>query len=214
MGIVITGGSGHLGRGVVEQALARVEPSDLILITRSPDSLAEYAERGADVRRGDVNEPSTLAQAFAGGERLLLISTDAVGSRIAQHRAAVDAAVAAGVKFVAYTSIVRPEESNPAGVVPEHRATEEMLRDSGLEWSFLRNSVYAELERDNAVAALATGKLVTNGGAGRVAYVARRLRRRGSRGGHRRRPRRQGLRHHRPRAARRRGSRQDFRRAR
>lgn len=173
MSIVITGASGHLGRGVVEHALERVDPSELILVTRTPDALAEYAERGADVRRGDFTDPSTLARAFAGGERLLLISTDRVGARVAQHHAAIDAAVAAGVRFAAYTSIVRPEAGSPVGVVPDHRATEQKLRDSGLEWSFLRNSVYADFEGPNAAAALAGGMLVTNGGAGRVAYVAR-----------------------------------------
>jgi NAD(P)H dehydrogenase (quinone) len=108
-------------------------PGELILVTRDPESLAEYAKRGADVRRGDFDDPGTLADAFAGGDRLLLISTDAVGSRIRQHHAAIDAAVAAGVRHVAYTSIVRPEPGNPAGVVPEHRATEDKLLASGLE---------------------------------------------------------------------------------
>jgi NAD(P)H dehydrogenase (quinone) len=173
MSIVITGASGHLGRGVVEHALERVDPSELILVTRTPDALAEYAERGADVRRGDFTDPSTLARAFAGGERLLLISTDQVGARVAHHHAAIDAAVAAGVGFAAYTSIVRPEAGSPVGVVPDHRATEQKLRDSGLEWSFLRNSVYADFEGPNAATAVAGGTLVTNGGAGRVAYVAR-----------------------------------------
>jgi NAD(P)H dehydrogenase (quinone) len=173
MKIVITGASGHLGRRVVEEALERVEPSELILVSRHPDALADHAARGADVRAGDFDDSASLATAFAGGERLLLISTDALGSRIRQHHAAIDAAVDAGIRFVAYTSIVRPEPDNPAGVVPEHRATEEKLRASGLDWSFLRNSIYADLEAGNQVAALATGQLVTNAGAGAVAYVAR-----------------------------------------
>jgi NAD(P)H dehydrogenase (quinone) len=173
MKIVITGASGHLGRRVVEEALERVEPSELILVSRRPDALADYAARGADVRAGDFDDPASLAAAFAGGERLLLISTDALGSRIRQHHDAIDAAVAAGIRFVAYTSIVRPEPDNPAGVVPEHRATEEKLRASGLDWAFLRNSIYADLEAGSQAAALATGRLVTNAGAGAVAYVAR-----------------------------------------
>jgi NAD(P)H dehydrogenase (quinone) len=173
MGIVITGASGHLGRRVIEEALDRVEPSDLILVTRTPDALADLAARGAQVRAGDFDDPSSLAAAFAGGERLLLISTSALGERIRQHGDAIEAAVAAGVRFVAYTSIINPEPDNPAAVVPEHRATEDKLRESGLEWAFLRNSIYADLEAGNQAAALATGQLVTNGGAGRVAYVAR-----------------------------------------
>lgn len=174
MSIVITGASGQLGRGVVEEALERVDPADLILVSRTPESLAEYAERGAQVRHGDFDHPSGLAAAFAGGKRLLLISTSAIGSRVPQHHAAIDAAIAAGVEFIAYTSIVNPIEANPAGVVPEHKATEEKLRESEIEWAFLRNSIYADLEGDNLAAALATGTLVTNAGSGRVAYVARR----------------------------------------
>jgi NAD(P)H dehydrogenase (quinone) len=173
MSIVITGASGHLGRRVVEEALERVDPSDLILVTRTPGALAEYADRGAEVRKGDFDDPSTLAKTFAGGERLLLISTQEVGARVAQHHAAIDAAIAAGVKLVAYTSIVRPEEDNPAGVVPDHRATEQKLRESGIAWCLLRNAIYADLESQDAAAALDTGRLVTNAGAGRIAYVAR-----------------------------------------
>jgi len=173
MSIVVTGASGHLGRRVVEELLDRVDASDLILVTRRPDALAEYAARGAQVRAGDFTDPSSLPAAFAGGERMLLISTDAIGARVRPQADAVDAAVAAGVRLVAYTSIINPESGNAAAVVPDHRATEDKLRASGLEWTFLRNSIYADLEAGNQAAALATGQLVTNGGAGAVAYVAR-----------------------------------------
>jgi NAD(P)H dehydrogenase (quinone) len=173
MSIVITGASGQFARGVVESALERVDPADLILVTRTPDALAEYARRGAQVRRGDFDDPYTLADAFAGGTRMLLTSTDALGVRVPQHHAAIDAAMAAGVRFVAYTSIVNPVDANPAGVVSEHLPTEEKLRESGVEWAFLRNSIYADLEAGNLEAARATGKLVTNAGPGRIAYVAR-----------------------------------------
>jgi NAD(P)H dehydrogenase (quinone) len=173
MSIVITGASGQLGRAVVDEALERVDPQELVLVTRKPESLGEYAARGAEVRHGDFDDPSTLGAAFAGGERLLLISTDAVGARVPQHHAAIDAAVEAGIGFIAYTSIVNPVVANPAAVVPEHRATETKLRESGLEWAFLRNSVYAHQEAGDLAAAQATGRLVTNAGDGRVAYVAR-----------------------------------------
>jgi NAD(P)H dehydrogenase (quinone) len=175
MRIVITGASGHLGRRVIEELLERgVDPSELILVTRRPDALAEYAARGADVRAGDFTDPSSLPAAFAGGARMLLISTDAIGARVQPQRDAIDAAAAAGVRFVAYTSMVNPEpDTNPAAAAPDHRATEDKLRASGLEWTFLRNSIYADLEADNQAAAVATGQLVTNGGDGQVAYVAR-----------------------------------------
>jgi NAD(P)H dehydrogenase (quinone) len=175
MRIVITGASGQLARRVIEELLERgVDPSELILVTRGPEALAEYSARGADVRLGDFTDPSTLPAAFAGGERMLLISTDAIGARVQPQRDAIDAAVAAGIEHVAYTSIVNPEPgSNPAAAVPDHRATEDRLRESGLDWTFLRNSIYADLEAGSQAAALATGRLVTNGGDGSVAYVAR-----------------------------------------
>ena len=174
MRIVITGASGQLGRRVTEELLERVAPSDLILVTRTPDSLAEHAARGADVRAGDFTDPSSLRAAFAGGDRMLLISTDAIGARVQPQRDAIDAAVAAGIRHIAYTSIVNPDPaSNPAAAVPDHRATEDKLRESGLAWTFLRNSVYADLEAGSQAGALATGQLFTNGGEGSVAYVAR-----------------------------------------
>lgn len=173
MSIVITGASGHLGRAVTEEALQRVDPAELILVTRTPDALAGYAVRGAQVRHGDFDDPTTLVDAFAGGRRLLLISTDVVGARLQQHERAIAAAAAAGIEFVAYTSIVNPVDANPAGVVPDHKATEEALRGSGLDWALLRHSIYADFEADNLAVAAATGKLVTNAGSGRIAYVAR-----------------------------------------
>jgi NAD(P)H dehydrogenase (quinone) len=171
MRIIVTGASGHLGRRVTEELLERVDARDLILVTRTPDALAGY---GADVRAGDFTDPSSLAAAFAGGDRMLLISTDAIGARVRHQADAIDAAAAAGVRHVAYTSIVNPDpKANPAAVVPDHHATEEKLRASGLEWTFLRNSVYADFEAGGLAAAVATGQLVTNGGDGKLAYVAR-----------------------------------------
>jgi NAD(P)H dehydrogenase (quinone) len=173
MRIVITGASGQLGRLTTAAALERVAPSDLILVTRTPEALADLAARGATVRAGDFDRPESLPAAFAGGERLLLISTDVIGTRVSQHRAAIDAAVRAGVRSVAYTSIVNPSDSNPTVVAAEHRATEELLRASGLAWTFLRNGIYADLLTQDAAAALGSGKLLTNAGDGRNAYVAR-----------------------------------------
>ena len=173
MSIVITGASGQLGRKVAEKLIDRVDPSDLVLVTRTPESLADFADKGAVVRHGDFDDPSTLSAAFAGGDRLLLISTDSIGARLAGHKAAIEAATNAGVGFVAYTSVIKPEPPNPARVAPDHFATEQALRQSDLAWSFLRNSVYAHMQLDAAQAALATGKLFTNAGDGRTSYVTR-----------------------------------------
>jgi NAD(P)H dehydrogenase (quinone) len=173
MSIVITGASGHLGRLTAEAVLEKVEPSELVLVTRTPQALADLAARAADVRTGDFDDPSSLPAAFEGGERLLLISTDRAGDRVPQQQAAIEAAAAAGVRSVAYTSIVNPSDSNPAAVAAEHRATEEHLRASGLGWTFLRHGIYADLLPQSAAAALASGKLLSNDGDGRTSYVAR-----------------------------------------
>jgi len=173
MSIVITGASGQLARSVIDYTLESVEASDLILVTRSPGDLGAYATRGVAVRFGDFEDPGSLSDAFAGGSRMLLISTDAVGDRIEQHLAAVDAAARAGVELIAYTSIVSPVTENPAFVVPDHAATEQKLRDSGVGWVFLRNSLYAEFQAASMSAASESGVLVTNSGPGQVAYVSR-----------------------------------------
>jgi NAD(P)H dehydrogenase (quinone) len=173
MSIVITGASGHFGRVAAEAVLENVPPSDLVLVTRTPEALADLAARGAVVRPGDFDDPASLPAAFDGGEKLLLISTDRAGDRVPQQQAAIDAAAAAGVRSIAYTSILNPSDSNPAGVAAEHRATEEHVRASGLGWTFLRNGIYADLQVQAGAAALATGTLLTNDGGGRTSYVAR-----------------------------------------
>lgn len=145
-----------------------------MLVTRDPGRLAELAARGAQVRVGDFDQPATLADAFAGVERLLLISTDAVGRRVAQHTAAIDAAKAAGVAHVAYTSLPAPGGDHPTGpLAADHHGTEQALKASGLDWTFLRNSLYTDLQLTSGAHAVASGQLVTNAGAGKVAYVTR-----------------------------------------
>jgi len=172
--IGITGASGQLARLTIDALLERgVDPASLVLVTRSPDAIADVAAKGATVRHGDFDQPDGLPEAFAGIERLLLISASDIGRRIPQHQAAIDAAKAAGVRHVAYTSIANPVEDNPAPVTPEHRATEQALRDSGLAWTFLRNGIYAEFQATGAAQAVASGQLVTNKGDGRTSYVSR-----------------------------------------
>jgi NAD(P)H dehydrogenase (quinone) len=173
--IAITGASGNLGRRVADVLVSEhgIPAADLILITRSPDKLDDLAAAGAAVRHGDFGDPSTLAEAFAGADKALLVSTDRVGSRVPGHKAAIDAAVAAGVRSIAYTSGINPSDSNPIGVMWEHRQTEDHLRASTSGWTFLRNSIYAEILLPSAQAALASGTHVTNEGDGRVAYIAR-----------------------------------------
>lgn len=144
MKVIISGASGQFGRSAVEKLMARMPPTNLILVSRTPDKLADFAARGADVRFGDFDQPETLVEAFRGGERLLLISGTRVGKRIPQHQAAIDAAVTAGVPHIVYTSFVGITPENPSVAVVDHRATEEMLRNSGLEWTALRDQHYAD----------------------------------------------------------------------
>jgi NAD(P)H dehydrogenase (quinone) len=171
--LAITGASGQLGRRVAELVLARHAPRNVILATRTPDTFAELAARGADVRHADFDDPLSLRAAFKGAERLLLISATDLQRRSAQHRDAIDSAKAAGVEHVIYTSGSKPEPPNPAVVARSHYATEQALAASGLAWTVLRNSLYADYQVGEAKHAVETGSLVHNRGEGRVAYVAR-----------------------------------------
>jgi NAD(P)H dehydrogenase (quinone) len=173
MTIAITGASGQLGRLTAEALLEKLTPSDVVLVTRSPEAITDLAARGADVRHADFEDPASLVGAFDGVERLLLISASFFRVRVPQHRAAIDAAVAAGVRSVAYTGGANPSHSNPAVAMQDHRETEEALVASGLEWTFLRNGIYADSLLNGADAVIAAGRLVTNAAEGRTAYVAR-----------------------------------------
>ena len=173
MTIAIAGASGNLGRKTADDVLERIAPSELVLVTRTPERLQSYAARGITVRYGDFDRPDSLPAAFAGVERLLLISASDIGRRVPQHLAAVDAARAAGVGHVVYTSMVNPVEANPVAVAVEHRETENGIRASGLRWTFLRDAIYADVESGPLLAALDAGQLVHNKGEARSAYVAR-----------------------------------------
>jgi NAD(P)H dehydrogenase (quinone) len=170
---IVTGASGQLGRRTSELALEACGGENLVLVTRNPAALEDLASRGAHVRFGDFDEPASLADAFKGGTRMLLISASDLERRIEQHRAAIRAAAAAGVAHVVYTSGLAPEPPNPAVVAPSHHATEQALLEAGMGWTVLRNSLYAEYQVTEAAAAIAAGRLAHNRGSGRVAYVSR-----------------------------------------
>jgi len=150
MKIAITGASGQYGRLAVELLLQRMPAEDLILMSRTPVKLQEFADKGCDVRRGDFDEPESLVEAFRGADRLLLISATRVGRRIPQHTAAVNAAVAAGVKHLVYTSFIGITKKNPSVAVRDHMLTEEIIRNSGLEYTFMRDAHYADAMIVNA----------------------------------------------------------------
>jgi NAD(P)H dehydrogenase (quinone) len=172
MTIAITAATGHLGQLVVDDLLRRVPANEVVLVVRNPDKAASFAERGVTVRHGDYSDPASLAGAFDGVDKLLLISGSEPGKRVAQHRAVVEAAQAAGVRHIAYTSAPHADTTT-LGLAPEHKATEEIIRATGLPFTFLRNNWYTENYADRIATAVATGTFVGAAGDGRVASATR-----------------------------------------
>jgi len=144
MSIVVTGATGHLGRLAVEALLERGVPAaDVVATGRRTEALADLAELGVVVRTADYDDAASLEAAFAGADRLLLVSGSEVGQRVRQHGNAVAAARAAGVGFIAYTSIAHADTSTLL-LAEEHRATEQLLAEAGVPHALLRNSWYTE----------------------------------------------------------------------
>lgn len=171
----VTGAAGHFGRRVTE-LLLDAGAGTVIAGTRSPGRIAELAARGAQTRPADFDDPASLDAAFAGVDKLLIVSTDALGVagvRQRQHLAAVAAAVRAGVREILYTSMPRPEPPSAVSFAPDHWSTEQAIAKSGARWTMLRNNWYAENLRHAIPAALASGKWYTAAGTGRIAYVTR-----------------------------------------
>jgi len=175
MKIIVSGASGDLGGKVTRQLLKQVPASDLILTTRNPGALSEIAAKGAQVRWADFGHPEELVGALIGGNVMLLISTLSIGDRrIEHHRNALQAAQKAGVSHVIYTSSVGIHPRTPCLSGQEHYATEQMLQKSGLAFTILRDSWYADVFAQLLLKpAIATGKLVMSVGDGLVAPVAK-----------------------------------------
>lgn len=174
--LLVTGASGQLGRRVVELLLERGEARPIIATTRTPEKLADLAARGVVVRAADFDDEVSLAKAFAGAERLLIVSTDALdrpGRRAAQHERAVRAAKTAGVRHLLYTSLTNPGPESLVGLAPDHHATETWIAESGLGHTILRNNVYADMLLGSLPHAVASTKLVNANGAGAIGYVTR-----------------------------------------
>jgi len=173
--IIVSGASGAFGRATAEYILNRAPNTPLVLTTRTPAKLDDLKARGAIVRHADFDDPQSLASAFEGGTKMLLISTARVGSRVSQHCNAIDAAVKAGVDHIVYTSIVGADApANPAIVKLDHRATEEALERSAAAYTFLRDSQYAEAIAGAMVpGALAAGRIPDNSHDGQIAFVSR-----------------------------------------
>lgn len=172
--LLVTGASGQMGRRVLELLLA-AKAETIIAVTRTPEKLNDFAEKGIIVRYGNFDEPSSLAQAFQGADRLLLISTDVLGEqdkRLNQHVTAVKAAEDAGVSHVLYTSITEATDT-PVLFAPDHAGTEDALAKSSMNWTILRNNLYMDLLIPTLNQAYQMGSLVKATGDGKTAYVTR-----------------------------------------
>ncbi|MFF8695236.1 SDR family oxidoreductase [Streptomyces sp. NPDC015144] len=172
MSIVVAGATGELGRLVVEELLTTVDAGEVVAVVRDEEKAAPLAARGVEVRVADYDRPESLKGAFRAGDRVLLISGSAVGKRVPQHAAVIDAAVAAGVAQFAYTGVLGGPEAD-FRLADEHRATERLILDSGLPYTFLRNGWYTENYTANLGQVLAHGAVVANAGDGRIASATR-----------------------------------------
>lgn len=141
--IAITGATGQLGHYVIESLKKTVPVSQIVAIVRNPAKAQALAAQGITVRQADYGDEAALTSALQGVEKLLLISSSEVGQRAPQHRNVINAAKAAGVKFIAYTSLLHADTS-PLGLADEHIETEKMLADSGIVYTLLRNGWYSE----------------------------------------------------------------------
>ncbi|NEC48089.1 SDR family oxidoreductase [Actinospica acidiphila] len=171
MSIVVTGASGKLGRHVVEQLLEKVPAGQVTAVVRSPEKVADLAERGVRVAVADYNAPETFDGLFAADDKVLLISGNEFDKgRVRQHSVVIDAAKAAGVALLAYTSA---PGSLTASLADDHRGTERALLDSGVPYVLLRNGWYHENYTENLAPVLEHGAVVAAAGEGRISTASR-----------------------------------------
>lgn len=171
MKLLVTGATGKLGSKIVETLLEKVPADQVSVSVRNPEKAEGLKNRGVEVRQGDFDYPETLDSAFAGVEKLLIISTDGDNeTRTKQHVNAVAAAERAGVKFIAYTSIVNAQESENF-LAPTHKVTEEAIVKTGIPYSFLRNNWYLENEVSTIQGVMAGAPWVTSAGDGKVGWA-------------------------------------------
>jgi len=168
MTIAITGATGQLGRLVVAKLKGNV-PTAIVALARSPTKASDL---GVTVREADYAKPETLGPALAGVDALLLISSSELGPRAAKHRNVIEAAKKAGVRRIAYTSILHADTS-PLDLAPEHRRTEADVKASGIPFTILRNGWYTENYTGSIGGALAGGAFIGSAGDGRISSAAR-----------------------------------------
>lgn len=168
----VTGATGQLGRLVLDELLQRTDAANVVALARDPTALQAYDQLGVQVRQADYDDPASLKTALEGVDRVLLISGNAVGQRERQHGNVIDAAKAAGVSYLAYTSILKGEKSR-LGLAPEHVATEKLLAGSGITYDVLRNGWYSENYTANLGPSLEIGKIFGAAGNGRLSTATR-----------------------------------------
>jgi NAD(P)H dehydrogenase (quinone) len=173
MSLVVTGATGHLGRLIVEDLLARGVPAaDIVAAGRDVTKIKDLADRGVAVRAIDYDDPTTLGGLFRGGDKVLLVSSSEAGQRVRQHRGVIDAAARAGVALLGYTSIANADTTTML-LAEEHQATEAAVRASGIPFVLLRNSWYFENYTGQLGAILEHGALLGSAGEGRVSAATR-----------------------------------------
>ncbi len=170
--IAITGATGQLGHYVIESLMKTVPASQIVAIVRNPAKAQVLTAQGITVRQADYGDEAALTSALQGVEKLLLISSSEVGQRAPQHRNVINAAKAADVKFIAYTSLLHAD-SSPLGLADEHIETEKMLADSGIVYTLLRNGWYTENYLASAPATLEHGVFIGAAGDGKIASATR-----------------------------------------
>ena len=170
--IAITGATGQLGQHVIETLLKTVPASQIVAIVRNPAKATALSQQGITVRQADYSDEAAFTTALQGIDKLLLISSSEVGQRAPQHRNVINAAKAAHVKFIAYTSLLHADRS-PLGLADEHVATEKMLAESGIAYALLRNGWYTENYLASAPAALEHGVFIGAADEGKIASATR-----------------------------------------
>jgi NAD(P)H dehydrogenase (quinone) len=170
--IVVTGATGRLGQLVIDGLLPQVPPAQIVAAVRTPAKAGSLAARGVTVRAADYNEPGQLRAAFAGADRVLLISSNDPRQSVTQHTAVIEAARQAGAGLLAYTSLWHADTSTLLTAVP-HRLTEPIIQDSGVPYTFLRNNLYTEHYAPQIRQAVTSGTFVGSAGTGRVASATR-----------------------------------------
>ncbi|WFS02811.1 SDR family oxidoreductase [Rhizobium tumorigenes] len=177
MTLLVTGAAGKLGQSVVHHLIEtyKVAAGDIVAATRSPEKLATLAAKGVVTRKADFDDAAGLVSAFAGVDRLLIISTDSLdtpGKRLAQHKAAIEAAKAAGVKHILYTSMPNPDKSLVT-FAPDHLGTENAIKASGIGYTILRDAWYLDNFMMSLPHNLQGGKWYTATSGGKAPYISR-----------------------------------------